>query len=45
MVTPYRRKILSVPIGGLSPTKLKKMRVVHVLDSYARRTEAKDYIW
>ncbi len=39
------RKILYVPIGALSPTKLKKMRVVHVLDSYARRTEAKDYIW
>ena len=39
------RKILYVPIGALSPTKLKKMRVVHVLDSYARRAEAKEYIW
>lgn len=39
------RKILYVPIGALSPTKLKKLRVVHVLDSYERRTEAKDYIW
>jgi hypothetical protein len=39
------RKILYVPIGAFSPTKLKKMRVVHVLDSYARRAEAKDYIW
>ncbi|MBV9398771.1 MAG: hypothetical protein JO062_12385 [Bryobacterales bacterium] len=39
------RKILYVPIGALSPTKLKKVRVVHVLDSYARRTEAKDYLW
>jgi hypothetical protein len=39
------RKILYVPIGQLSPTKLKKLRVVHVLDSYDRRTEAKDYIW
>lgn len=39
------RKILYMPIGQLSPTKVKKLRVVHVLDSYARRGEAKDYIW
>ena len=39
------RKILYVPIGALSPTKLKRLRVVHVLDSYERRLEAKDYIW
>jgi len=39
------RKILYVPIGQLSPTKMKKLRVVHVLDSYARRAEAKEYIW
>ncbi|MEQ1949731.1 MAG: hypothetical protein ABL995_21290, partial [Bryobacteraceae bacterium] len=39
------RKILYVPIGQLSPAKLKKLRVVHVLDSYARRNEAKDYLW
>jgi hypothetical protein len=39
------RKILYVPIGALSPTKLKRVRVVHVLDSYARRAEAKDYLW
>jgi hypothetical protein len=39
------RKILYVPIGQLSPTKVKRLRVVHVLDSYARRSEAKEYIW
>jgi len=39
------RKILYVPIGQLSPTMLKKLRVVHVLDSYERREEAKDYLW
>lgn len=39
------RKILYVPLGQLSPTKLKKLRVVHVLDSYQRRQEAKEYIW
>ncbi len=39
------RSILYVPIGQLSPTKLKRIRVVHVLDGYERRAEAKDYIW
>ncbi|HZU28790.1 MAG TPA: hypothetical protein VFA04_24920 [Bryobacteraceae bacterium] len=39
------RRVVFIPIGALSPTKLKKIRVVHVLDSYARREQAKDYIW
>ena len=40
-----RRSILYVPIGQLSPSKLKRIRVVHVLDSHDRREAAKDYIW
>ncbi len=39
------RSILYVPIGQLSPAKLKKIRVVHVLDSHARRQEASRYLW
>jgi hypothetical protein len=39
------RQIVYIPLGQLSPAKLKKIRVVHVLDSYARRNDAKDYIW
>jgi hypothetical protein len=39
------RKILYVPIGQLSPTKMKRLRVVHVLDSYDRRDDAKEYLW
>lgn len=39
------RKITYIPLGQLSPAKLKKIRVVHVLDSYARRKEAKEYVW
>lgn len=39
------RQILYIPLGQLSPAKLKKIRVVHVLDGHARRAEAKDYIW
>jgi len=39
------RRIAYIPIGALSPTKLKKLRVVHVLDSYERRNDAKEFIW
>ncbi len=39
------RKIVYIPLGQLSPAKLKKIRVVHVLDSYQRRDEAKQFLW
>jgi hypothetical protein len=39
------RSILYVPSGQLSPLTLKKIRVVHVLDSHRRREEARQYIW
>jgi len=39
------RKIVYIPLGQLSPGKLKKIRVVHVLDGYQRRKAAKQYIW
>ena len=39
------RRIVYIPIGALNPAKLKKIRVVHVLDSYERRNDAKEYIW
>jgi hypothetical protein len=45
MAARVNRKIVYIPIGQLSPTKLKKLRVVHVLDGYHRREQAKDYIW
>jgi hypothetical protein len=45
LASRYNRKIVYIPLGQLSPTKLKKIRVVHVLDSYKRRSEAKEYIW
>jgi hypothetical protein len=37
-------KILYIPIGQLSPARMKKLRVVHVLDGHHRREQAKDYI-
>jgi hypothetical protein len=39
------RKIVYIPSGQLSPVALKKLRVMHVLDSHARRAAAKEYIW
>jgi hypothetical protein len=39
------RSIIYIPIGALSSDKVKRLRIVHILDSYARRKEAKDYIW
>ena len=39
------RRIVYIPIGALNPARLKKIRVVHVLDSYERRDQAKEYIW
>lgn len=39
------RSILYIPLGQLNPAKLKKIRVVHVLDSHARREIAKEYLW
>jgi len=40
-----RRQILYIPIGQLSPARLKKLRVVHVLDGYDKRDGAKEFIW
>lgn len=39
------RTIIYIPIGQLSPLALKKIRVVHVLDGYDKRSIAKEYIW
>jgi len=39
------RSILYIPVGQLSSARLKKLRVVHVLDSHSRRAEARQYIW
>jgi hypothetical protein len=39
------RTIIYIPVGQLSPVSLKKIRVVHVLDGYDKRSIAKDYLW
>ncbi len=38
------RQIIYVPIGQLSPQKIKKIRVVHILDGHEKRRIAKDFI-
>ena len=41
----YRRQLIYIPIGGLSPAKIKQIRVAHILSGYDKRENAKDYIW
>lgn len=44
IATRMGRQVVYVPIGQLSPQKLKKIRVVHILDGHHRRRDAKDFI-
>jgi hypothetical protein len=39
------KKIVYIPIGQLSPTSLKKLRVFHVLSGHHLRAIARDYVW
>jgi hypothetical protein len=39
------RKIVYIPLGSLSPHKLKQMRILHILSGKDKRDIAKDYIW
>jgi hypothetical protein len=39
------RRIVYVPLGSLSPGKVRKLRVIHILSGTERRKTAKDYIW
>jgi hypothetical protein len=40
-----RLKILHVPIGTLSPSTVRKIRVMHVLSGHDKRKIARDYVW
>jgi hypothetical protein len=39
------KKIVYLPIGSLSPVRLKRLRVFHVLYGNDKREIARDYIW
>ncbi len=38
-------KIVYIPLGSLSPIKLKQLRVLHILAGKDKREIAKEYIW
>ncbi|GLI38041.1 hypothetical protein KI811_09335 [Geobacter hydrogenophilus] len=39
------KKIVYIPLGSLSPVKLKGLRVLHILHGHDKREIAKDYVW
>lgn len=39
------RKIVYIPLGSLSPHKLNKLRILHILAGKDKRDIARDYIW
>jgi hypothetical protein len=39
------RTIVYIPLGSLSPHKLKQLRILHVLSGKDKRAIAKEYIW
>ena len=39
------RKIIHIPLGLLSPVKLKKIRVFHILFGHDKREIAGEYVW
>lgn len=39
------RTIVYIPLGSLSPVRLKQLRVLHVLSGHDKRAFAKEYIW
>jgi hypothetical protein len=45
MAARVDRKIVYIPLGSLSPLKLKQLRVLHILAGKDKREIARDYIW
>jgi hypothetical protein len=39
------KKIVHIPLGSLSPVRLKRLRVMHILHGHDKREIAKDYVW
>lgn len=40
----FQRQIVYVPLGSLSPARVKKIRAFHILSGYDKRKIARDYI-
>jgi hypothetical protein len=45
MAARLDRKIVYIPLGSLSPHKLKQLRILHILSGKDKREIAKEYIW
>ena len=45
MAARQGRKIVYIPLGSLSPHKLKQLRILHILSGKDKRDIAKEYIW
>lgn len=45
MAARLDRKIIYIPLGSLSPHKLKKLRILHILSGKDKRDIAVDYVW
>jgi hypothetical protein len=41
----WGKRIVYIPVGQLSPIRLKQIRTLHVLAGKDKRTIAKDYVW
>lgn len=39
------RKVVYIPLGSLSPHKLKQLRILHILSGHDKRDIAKEYVW
>jgi hypothetical protein len=45
IATRWEKQLIYIPIGQLSPLKLKKLRVFHILMGKDKREIAPEYIW
>jgi hypothetical protein len=45
MAARIDRKIIYIPLGSLSPLKLKQVRIMHILAGKDKRETAREYIW
>jgi hypothetical protein len=45
MAARLDRKIVYIPLGSLSPHKLRQLRILHILSGKDKREIAKEYIW
>ena len=45
MAARIDRKIIFIPLGSLSPLKIKQLRILHILAGKGKRATARDYIW